>query len=198
METLQITIQILSAIVCVLAILQKEKWKMMLMYTLNNIICMVMFFAFGRYTSAYISIVAAIRTIIFLIYAYKKIKPNLVWLIIFETAFVIVTIVTWQDALDLMPMFALLAAGFGSWQDNHFVLRISYMLNATLYIIYKCIIGAYIAMSFEVINLICTATCFVYYCLLKKQTPIMQVIFKNKKESQVNKGLQNTEQENNT
>ncbi len=166
----------------------------MLIYTLNNIICFAMYLSFARYATACICIVAAIRTTIFTIYAYKKIKPNWVWLIIFEAAFVVITILTWQDALDLMPMFALLSAGFGSWQDNQTVLRISYMINETLYITYKAIIGAYISMSFEAINLICTTTCFVYYCILKKQTPIMQAIFKNKKSSQDDTNLQNNEQ----
>ena len=198
MNTLQIIFQIATAVVSVWAILQKEKWKMMLIYTLNNFLSIAMYLSFGRMASACISIVAAVRTIVYMIYAYKKIKPSLVWLIIIECAFVVITIIAWQDALDLMPMFALLVAGFGSWQDNQTVLRISYIINSTLYTIYRSIIGAYISVGFEVINLICTTTCLIYYCILKKQTPILQSMFKKKKESQVNKGLQNTEQENNT
>lgn len=177
-----ILFQILSAFVTVLGISQRQKWKMMLFYTINNILCVVMYFCFGRTTTAFISIIATIRTFTFMFYSYKKIKPNIFFLIIFECAFVIITIVTWQDALDLLPLIAMLSAGFGSWQDNHFILRVSYIINNSLYLIYKLVIGAYISMAVEAINLICTITCFVYYCLLKKEKPILQAIFKKKEQ----------------
>ena len=124
MEIAQIIFQILTAIAVVIAILQKEKWKMMLWYTISNLMCVLMFFAFGRITTAIICIIATIRTFIFMFYSLKNIKPNYIWLIVFESAFVLTTILTWQDALDLMPLFAMLVAGFGSWQENNYVLKI--------------------------------------------------------------------------
>ena len=114
-------------------------------------------------------------------YSLKNIKPNYIWLIIFESAFILTTILTWQDALDLMPLFAMIAAGFGSWQENDYVLRISYIINMTLYVIYKAIIGAYISMGVEAIDLVTTIICLVYYTILKKETLILQLIFKRNK-----------------
>lgn len=187
MDTSQIIFQLLTAIVTILAILQKEKWKMMFFYTLNNLICVAMYFVFLRTTTAIICIIAAVRTIIFMFYSLKKIKPNYVWLIIFELAFVVTTIITWQDAFDLLPLVAMVSACYGSWQDNHFVLRISYIINNSAYAVYQLIIGAYISMAISLINLACTITCFVYYCLLKKEKPILQVIFKNKKNQNIDK-----------
>lgn len=177
---MQILFQVLTAILSVVAILQKDKWKMLLVYTIANILTVAMYFAFGRIAAACICIVAAIRTFIYMFYAYKKIKPNFVWLIIFEIAFVVSAILTWQDALDLMPLIAMVSVGYGSWQDNQTILRISYIVNETLYVIYKAIIGAYISMSVEAINLVCTIICLIYYCILKKETPILQTLFKKK------------------
>ena len=181
MEIAQILFQIISAIIIVFAIFQKEKWKMMLWYTINNIMCVLMYFVFGRTTTAILCVVAAVRTFIFMFYSLKKIKPNYIWLIIFESAFVLTTILTWQDALDLMPLFALLVAGFGSWQENDYVLRVSYIINELIYVIYKFIIGAYISMAVELISLICTLFSFIYYCLLKKEKLFLQLIFKRNK-----------------
>ena len=172
MEIFRILVQVFSIIIALLAVLQKEKWKIMLFYTVSNILSSVMYFAFGR-------------TFIFMFYAYKKIKPNLFWLIIFEISFVLTTILTWQDALDLFPLIALLSAGYGSWQDNQLILRISYVINESLYVIYKAIIGAYISMVIDAMSLTCTITCLVYYCILKKETPILQAIFKNKSKQAV-------------
>ena len=112
---MQLALQILSAVILIVAVLQKEKWKMMLFCGINSIVLVAMFFAVGRITAAIISLVGAIRMLIYMIYALKKLKPNLIWLIIFELGFVLSTILTWQDALDLMPMFAMLSSGFGSW-----------------------------------------------------------------------------------
>ena len=124
---MQITFQIFAAILTFFAILQKQKWKMMLLYTFSNITYVAMYLAFGRTTSAFICVVAAVRTFIYMLYSYKNLKPQVFWLVFFETAFVITTVITWNDALDLLPLFAILAVGFGSWQDNQSVLRISYM-----------------------------------------------------------------------
>lgn len=181
METIQIICQVLSAILTVLAVLQKEKWKMMLIYTINCLISIAMYFSFGRFTSSYIYIVAATRTFVYMIYAYKNLKPNVAWLIFIEVAFTTITVLTWQDALDLLPLFAMLVVGYGSWQDNHLILRISYLINQSLYVIYKAIITAYISMSVDAINLTCTIICIVYYCILKKETPILKLIFKRNK-----------------
>ena len=185
MEIFRILVQVFSIIIALLAVLQKEKWKIMLFYTVSNILSSVMYFAFGRTATAIICIVATVRTFIFMFYAYKKIKPNLFWLIIFEISFVLTTILTWQDALDLFPLIALLSAGYGSWQDNQLILRISYVINESLYVIYKAIIGAYISMVIDAMSLTCTITCLIYYCILKKETPILQAIFKNKSKQAV-------------
>ena len=91
------------------------------------------------------------------------------------------TVMTWQDALDLLPLVALLAAGYGSWQENPTILRVSYIISNSSYVIYKAIIGAYISMGFEIITVLSSLLCFIYYCLLKKETPILDVIFKRKK-----------------
>lgn len=180
---MQIIFQMLSATVTILAILQKQKWKMMMFYTFNNLISIAMYLAFARTTTAIIYAVAAFRTIVFMIYSFKKIKPNFIWLMIFEAGFLIATILTWNDALDLLPLFAMLFAGYGSWQDNQTVLRITYILNQSLYVIYKTIIGAYISMSVDAASLICTIICLVYYCILRKETSILSLIFKRKKQN---------------
>ena len=193
MELIQIIFQVLGVIISILAILQKQKWKMMLYYTISNVISAITYFAFNRIATAIICIVATIRTFIFMFYSLKQLKPNIVWLIVFEIGFIITTILTWQDALDLLPLIAMLSAGYGSWQDNQSILRISYIINNASYVVYKAIIGAYISMSFEAINFVSSVICFIYYCLLKKEEPLLSIIFKNKKTKENNIGNNNVD-----
>ena len=181
MSAVQIIFQILVAIVLILAIFQKEKWKMMLLYVVDNVLLAVMFFAFGRISAGIMSIVGATRMFVFMIYALKKLKPNIFWLLFFEISFIVSTILMWQDTLDLMPLFALMLSCFGGWQDNPFVLRLFFIFNGALYVAYEAIIGAYISLAVEIINLICTIIGFVYYSILKKETPILSILFKKTK-----------------
>lgn len=166
--------QVATVLAGIIAIFQKKKWAMMLVYTFSNIMNMAVYFAFARYTSAYICIIAAFRTMLFMIFALKNWKPNVYVLIFFELAFVVSTALTWQDTLDLMPLFALLIAGYASWQNNQYVLRVGYIINPALYIIYKIIIGAYIAAIAEIICFIASTFSFLYYCIFKKEKSIFQ------------------------
>lgn len=75
METVQIIFQVLSVVVSVIAILQKQKWKMMLFYTINNILLVIIYFSFNRITTVIICVVATIRTFIFMFYSLKGLKP---------------------------------------------------------------------------------------------------------------------------
>ena len=185
MNSLQIIFQVITAILTIYAIFQKQKWKMMLIYTINNILSAMMYMTFNRIASMVICFVAAFRTAVYMFYSLKKLKPNFVWLMIFEVGFIVSTILTWQDALDLMPMFALLIVGYGSWQDNQLILRTSYVINKTLYLIFKAVIGAYISMTVEAVALICTIVGLIYYCILKKETPFWDLVFRRHKKCAV-------------
>ena len=91
MTTTQIVLQIIPLILQILAIFQKEKWNMLLIFTISNLIFVAVYFAYSRTATACICIVAAIRTITYMIFSLKKIKPNWIILIIFELAFIFIS-----------------------------------------------------------------------------------------------------------
>ena len=183
MELTQIILQVITALVNVLAIFQKEKWKILFYYTMVNIVFVAMYFSFGRTVAALICLVSVLRTLLYMIFAIKKIKPNFWIFLVFEIAYILIAIFTWQDAYDTLPLIAILAGNFASWQDNHLVFRIGYIINESCYVAYNLIISAYIAMGVEILNLICTITCLIYYCILKKEKPIFDVIFGRKQKT---------------
>ena len=177
---LQIILEIATVLLYFIAIMQRSKWQMMVVFTVENAVSAGMYFVCNRYASACLCMVAFLRTIIYAIYSYKQIKPNLFWVILFEVGFIVGAVFTWQDAYDLLPLFAMLAVGYGSWQDNMLVLRASYIINTVLYIAYKAIIGTYIAMASSVVQLVFTIITLVYYCVHKKRVPIFQLLFRRK------------------
>jgi len=179
---MEIAIQIADFVAVIVAGLQKNKTLAQLFYFIDNIVLTIMFFIFGRYSTAIICFVAMIRSLVFYVFSTKKIKPNIFILLFFEIAYLVITIVTWQDALDLLPLFGTLASTYTSWQDNVSLMRIGYIINPIFYIIYKLIIGAYISLITEIVLLISNLFALIYYDILKKEKPILSYlgIFKNK------------------
>ena len=171
---MEIALQILNGILLLWALLQRQKYKMLTIFSLNNLILSFMYLFFKRYASAVVCVVAMLRTIIFGIYAYKKLKPNVWWLVTFEILFVLATILVWQDWFDLLLLFTFIFMCYGSWQDDQLILRITYIVGYTLATIYKAIIGAYISMGVEIMSLIFTIFCLIYYCILNIKTPIIE------------------------
>ena len=84
---MQIALQVIAGLLYVLAILQKKKWQMMLIYTLENVFLVAMYFSFGRTTVALLNLVAMVRTFILCVFALKNIKPNIFVLIISSVDF---------------------------------------------------------------------------------------------------------------
>lgn len=160
---MQILFQVIVIILGIIAVFQREKWSMMLVYTINNVFTALMYFSFFRIASGVISIIGAIRTFIFMLFAVKNIKPNIHVLVIFEFSFLFSTIFTWKDALDLLPMFAVMIAGFASWQNNEFFIRLGYLAKVILFIAYQVFIGAYIAIFAQAIVFVSTFISIIYY-----------------------------------
>ena len=91
-----------------------------------------------------------------------------------------------------MPLIAMLVAGYGSWQDNQTVLRVSYIINGVLYVIYQIIISAYIVMTFEAVSLIGAIFSLIYYSILKKETPVWKAIFKKREKETTKTSINNS------
>ena len=186
---MEIAIQIADILTVVIAGLQKHKPLAQLFYLINNIVLTIMFFIFGRYSTALICIVAMIRSLVFYVFSIKKIKPNIFVLILFEVAYITITIVTWHDALDLLPLCGTLVSTYTSWQDRVSIMRIGYIINPIFYIIYKLIIGAYISLITEALLLIANLFSLIYYDMLKKEKPILSY-FKFYKKDKVKTEIQ--------
>ena len=172
--------------ITIIACLQKEKWKIMVFITINNLFSVLMYLSFSRYASMALSVIAFIRTAIFAIYAYKGIKPNVFVLIAIEIAFLITGILTWQDSLDIIPILAMLEIGYATWQDNTAVLRVGYIINCLLYIVFYLVIGAYIVLIPEIFMLLTNSVSLIYYDILKKEKPMLSALktkwFKHEKQ----------------
>ena len=168
-------------------------------YSISDFANVLMYISFERYVPMIVYIIVTIKTLVFLIFALKSKKPNLFLLLLFEFLILtssLIAIFILQNMLDFIVLAAMLLSTYGSWQDNNFVLRVTYLSNRALLVTYYFIIGAYISFGACIGFLFCEILCFIYYCILKKETPLMQVIFKNRKKESENIQNNTNESEN--
>ena len=170
---MQIALQIIAGLLYILAILQKKKWQMMLIYTLENAFLVAMYFSFNCTNAAVLNLVAMVRTFVLCVLAFKNIKPNIFVLIIFEVAYLTTSIIFFNNLYELIIIFGVTIACYTSWQNNTCILRTGYLINDSCNIAYKCIIGAYIGAIPDFVAFFAIVIAIVYYNILKKDKPIL-------------------------
>ena len=195
---MDIAFQIIALVFTLLAYIQKKKWLVLLFSVLASFSFAGMFFYFGRNAGACISLVSAVRSLVYMIFALKNLKPNLYVMLAFEAGFIVATALTWNDALDLLPLFAIVTESFTSWQENKWIFRMGYIICPALFLVYKAIICAYISMAGEVLALAIAIFAFFYYCVFKNEVSVLNRINffkKRKKQNSSGESLDKNEDE---
>ena len=151
-------------------------------FTIVYIVSALVYLAFDRISAMCITLAVVAQTATYMVFALKNLKPNVYVLIFFEVCFILSSILTWQDAWDILPLIAIVSSVYGEWQNRQFILRSVLILEGICYLTYCAVITAYISLGIEIVNLMCAIFAFVYYCILKKEKPIFEWLFKIKQE----------------
>lgn len=156
-------VSVITIITTVLALFQKEKFKTMILFTISNISMMTTYSLLGRWLSLILVGIASVRTFIYYLYAVKNLKPNYIVMVAFEVVLVIVSILLWEDYLDLLMLINLCMLTYMTWQDNMKLIRAGYVVSALLLITYDILVKAYVGMISEVILLVSSAISIIRY-----------------------------------
>ena len=162
--------QVLPVVLELIASLQKKKWLMMLFYMIQSASYVVMYIVFGKFSAMVLSIIATVILFIYFIFDLKKLKPNVWFLIAFEIAYIVGSLLTFETALDILPLLALLIFGYCGWQNNPIILKSGYVLGSIINIIYMLTIGAGIAVIVDYVCFAGNLFSLVFYNILKKET----------------------------
>ena len=139
-------VSVITIITTVLALFQKEKFKTMILFTISNLSMMATYSLLGRWLSLILVGIASVRTFIYYLYAVKNLKPNYIVMVAFEVVLVIVSILLWEDYLDLLMLINLCMLTYMTWQDNMKLIRAGYVVSALLLITYDILVKAYVGM----------------------------------------------------
>lgn len=148
------TFGVIALILTIISIQFKTKEKIVMCSVLANIVVAIQFFLLDAITGGVISIINAIRCIVFYIYKKKDLKPSIITLIIFEIVAIISGCISWQNIWSLIPILVTVLYTYGLWQDNVKVIRITTGIVGGGWAIYDLIVKAYVGALQETSQLI--------------------------------------------
>lgn len=171
-------VSVVTVITTAIGILQKEKYKTMLCFTIANISIMTTYFLLGRYLSIILVGMACLRTFVYYAFAVKNKQPNGYIMASFQVVCVITSILLWEDYLDLLMLINLGLLTYTTWQDNMKVLRVGYIISSILLFVYNILVHAYVGAVSELIMFIASFVSFIRYDVINKIDNIVLTFYK--------------------
>ena len=145
---------LIALVLTVISVQFKTKEKIVMCSVLANIVVAIQYFLLSALTGAVISVINAIRCLIFYVYKKKNMKPSILVLIIFEIVAIISGIISWQNAWSLIPIIVTVIYTYGLWQDNVTIIRITTGIVGFGWAIYNLVVMAYVGALQETSQLI--------------------------------------------
>ena len=134
----------IALVLTVISVQFKSKEKIVMCFILANIVVAIQYFLLNALTGAVISIINAIRCIVFYIYKKKNLKPSIYILLLFEVVAITCGIISWQNNWSIIPIVVTVLYTYGLWQDNVTVIRISAGIVGFGWTVYNLIVQAYV------------------------------------------------------
>ena len=134
----------IALVLTVISVQFKSKEKIVMCFILANIVVAIQYFLLNALTGAVISIINAIRCIVFYVYKKKDLKPSIYVLLLFEVVAIICGIISWQNIWSIIPIVVTVLYTYGLWQDNVTVIRISAGIVGFGWTVYNLIVHAYV------------------------------------------------------
>lgn len=155
---------ILSQILGILAIItfaiaphQKNKKGVLIFQTIANILYALQYTLLYAFSAVIANGIDGIKNFIFYFYEKneKKIPLKILW--IYIIVIVILGVITFNGAYTMIPIIVSLLYAYAVWQDNLTIYRIITIIGSIGWIIYNCIVGAYVSIlgnSFQLLSAI--------------------------------------------
>ena len=115
---------------------QKERRKLLIWKLINDTVWIVHYFTLSAYSACAITLVAILRSIVFLNDGHKWAKSR-AWLFVFMAASLLFSILAWQDFYSLLPLISSLACIIAYWIKSPKMTRLITIPAAVLYLIYN-------------------------------------------------------------
>ena len=143
-----------ALVTCFLSYQKTKKKDFLVIQFITNIFYMLQYLILKAYSGCYASVVSFIKNICFYNLEKRNKKISLGILIMFEIAFFIGGVLTYDEIYSLIPIFIHSVYTFGTWLKD---LRITYTIgicSSVLWIVYGFIVGTHVSIIASVVELI--------------------------------------------
>lgn len=166
---------ILAQIIGILAIIafaispqQKNKKGVLIFQLLSSVLYALQYLLLNAFSAVVTNIVGAIKCYVFYLYEKKGKKiPKYIFLI-FMVLVLIFGIFSFTNIYSIIPIFVSVTMLYSTWQSNLKIYRIIMVITTALWLVYNCIVGAYVGAIGNTFQLISGITAIVRLDIMKK------------------------------
>lgn len=163
-------IGVLTIILTILSFIPKEKWKMMLCFAATNITMIATYVLAGSILGGLLVAGALVRTFVYFYYSKSNKRPEPIVMIMFEIYYIVMSVIFWNNVVDLFMLVNLIVVTYTSWQKDVRTLRFGYIFSSLLLLPYDIILGAYTTAVSELIMLISVLYSLIKYAKVTKSS----------------------------
>lgn len=143
----------ISLIIWVISLQLSEKYKMLFLQLISNILYGLQYVMLGLFSAASMNLVSIVRCYIFGVDSKRNKETPLYLLGIFVFAILVLAIINCKTLLDIVPIIAALLFTVSSWQKSTRIICISCLIAAVFLAIYNFVVGAYINLGGNVFEI---------------------------------------------
>ncbi len=153
-QTIYYVASILSIFLFIISVQFKEKKNILLTQALASMCYFVTYFILGAYSGCAIELVEQTKDFVFYFFEKNNKKIPFILLVIFVCLLLTVSIITYDGFYSLLPLIINLSYFISSYFKNPKHIRIVMLICGFIWLIYNIIIGAYIIIVGNVLEII--------------------------------------------
>jgi len=160
--------QIFGAIALIILVIsfQKNDKKELLKYQVfSSLFFALQYLCLNAFTGCLMNIMTLIRNLIF--NKYEK-KVPIIYLIVVIISMVVLSIISFDGIISLLPAIAVILYSIAVWQNNLKITRIIEVISCSLFIIYNISVLAIIGLISTIIELVSAITAIYKFDIKKK------------------------------
>jgi len=144
----------LAILFWIISVQEKKQYKILFLQAIANLIYTIQYFLLGAFTAGIMNFVSFGRCFLFSEKRKKGKDIPKIYLIGFILILIVLGIITYKDYLSLIPIVITIFYTISSYMKNSKWLRIIFLVAAFIWIYYNYMVGAYICIIGNVIEII--------------------------------------------
>ena len=137
-----------------MSIQNKEKEKILYFQFLSNMLYGMSYFLLKIPIAAIMDTLGGLRCFVFFYKTKKHQDISLSWLFIFCILIIILGIINYNGIISLIPILISIFYAISSWSKDATWIRIIFLLAAFLWVYYNIVVGAYVAVLGNILEII--------------------------------------------